>query len=131
MGRARLASVLTLVWSAIQAWSLLLLGFYPARHVVGWGLCAIFVAIAIGLWLARPWARVTFLVVGSGFVIFYATAYYLAGLPCAGDSSSCNMPLVLSQPILTVATLAILLMPLASNPTIERDARKSGARPSL
>jgi uncharacterized membrane protein len=131
MSRARLASLLTLLWSAIQAWSLVLLGFYPAFHIVGWGLCAIFLTIAIGLWFAKPWARVSFLVLGSGFVIFYIAAYYLARLPCASDSSSCNIPLVLSQPMLTIATLAILLRPLASNPTMERDARKSGARPSL
>jgi uncharacterized membrane protein len=131
MGRARVASLLTLLWSAIQAWSLLLLGFYPARHMLGWGLCVLFLAISVGLWLAKPWARVSFLILGTGFVIFYATAYYFAALPCATDSSTCNMSLVLSQPLLTFATLAILFKPLASNPTIERDARKSGARPSL
>ena len=128
MIRARLASLLTVLWSVIQAWSLLLLHFYPSRHFVGWGLCAVSLTIAIGLWLAKPWARVSFLVFGGGFVIFYAAAYYLAVFPCDHDSS-CNIPLVLSQPILMIATLGILFRPLASNPTIERDAPPA-ARPS-
>jgi len=130
MIRSRLASVLALLWSAVQAWSLMLLGFRPALHVVGWGLCVVFLTIAVGLWLAKPWARISFLVIGSGFVIFYVGAYYLSDLPCARDSSGCNIPLILSQPILTIATLAILFRPLASNPTIERDAPQAG-RPSL
>jgi len=125
----RLASVLTVVWCVIQAWSLLLLRFYPAQHVVAWGLCVVFLAVAVGLWLAKSWARVSYLVLGGAFVIFYAIAWYLTGFPCA-EGSGCNVPLVLSQPLLTVATLAILLRPLASNPTIERDAPQAG-RPSL
>jgi hypothetical protein len=40
------------------------------------------------------------------------------------------MLLVFSQPLLTLATLAILFKPWASNPTIERDAPQAG-RPSL
>ncbi len=129
MSRVRLASVLTVVWCAIQAWSLLLLHFYPKGHVVAWALCIIFLAVAVGLWLAKPWARMSYLVLGGGFVIFYVVAWYLTGFPCAEGSSGCNVPLVLSQPMLTIATLAILLRPLASNPTIERDAPQA-ARPS-
>jgi hypothetical protein len=129
MNRARLASLLTLLWSAIQGWSLLLLGFYPAYHIVAWGLCVVFLAVAVGLWLAKPWARVSYLVLGGGFVIFYVVAWYLTGFPCAEGSSGCNVPLVLSQPMLTIATLAILLKPLASNPTIERDAPQADAQP--
>ena len=129
MSRVRLASVLTVVWCAIQVWSLLLLRFYPTHHVAAWALCVIFLAVAVGLWLAKPWARVSYLVLGGGFVIFYVVAWYLTGFPCAEGSSGCNVPLVLSQPMLTIATLAILLRPLASNPTIERDAPQA-ARPS-
>ena len=131
MGRARLASVLAVAWAAIQAWSLLLLRFYPPQHIVGWSLCVAFLLVAIGLWLARPWARVLLLVLGVGFIVFYAAGFFVTGLPCAGDGSNCNIPLVLSQPLVTVAALVALLKPLASNPTMERDARKSGARPSL
>ena len=128
MNRARLASVLIALWSAVQAWSLLLIHYYPAQHPIGWILCVVFLAISIGLWLSRPWARVLFLVVGSGFVVFYAATFYFTGL-CTGDSSSCNVLLVLSQPVLTIAALATLVRSLASNPTIERDAPQAG-RPS-
>src|SRR5712692_3004940 len=98
------------------------LGFPSCTSCCRWGLCVVFLTIAVGLWLAKPWARISFLVIGSGFVVFYAGAYYLSDLPCARDSSGCNIPLILSQPILTIATLAILFRPLASNPTIERNA---------
>jgi len=130
MNRARLASVLVVAWSGVQAWSLLLLRFYPAQHMTGWILCAMFLAIAVGLWLAKPWARVLFLAVGSGFVVFYAAGFFLTDLPCAKESSSCNVPLLLSQPVLMIAALAILFRPMTSNRTIERDAPQAG-RPSL
>jgi hypothetical protein len=126
MSRVRLASVLTVLWCLVQAWSLLLLRFYPAQRVVAWGICVVFLAVAIGLWLAKPWARVSYLFLGGGFLIFYAISSYLTGFPCAEGSSGCNVPLILSQPMLTIATLAILLRPLAPNPTIERDAPEAG-----
>lgn len=129
MNRARLASLLTLLWGAIQGWSLLTLGFYPASHFVAWVICVASFIIALGLWIAKPWARVSYLIAGSGFVIFYAVASYLTGFPCASDSTGCNIPLVLSQPILTVATLAILLRSLLSNPAVEHDPRNSETHP--
>src|SRR5258706_12394214 len=94
MNRARLASVLVVAWSGIQAWSLLLLRFYPAQHMTGWILCVMFLAIAIGLWLANTWARVLFLDVGIGFVVFFAAVFFLTGLPSTHDTASCTVPLL-------------------------------------
>ena len=129
MARARIASVLVIGWGAIQVWTLLLLHFYPPQHIVGWSLCVVALLVAIALWLAKPWARVLFLVFGSGFVVFYVVVFYLSGFSCATDSSGCSIPLLLSQPLLMIAALALLVRPMASNPTIERDAPQA-ARPS-
>jgi hypothetical protein len=128
MARARFASVLVLGWSAIQVWTLLLLHFYPLQHIVGWSLSVLALLIAIALWVEKPWARVLFLVFGGGFVVFYAVVFYLSGFSCA-TGSGCSIPLLLSQPLLLIAALALMVRPLASNPTIERDAPQA-ARPS-
>jgi hypothetical protein len=115
MIRARLASLLTLLWSAIQAWSLWNLHFYPRQHPLGWGLCVFFLAISVGLWLRPPWARIAFLLVGSILAISYVAAYYFAQTPCTKDMSGCHPLLILSQPLLTVVALVILMKPLAPN----------------
>jgi hypothetical protein len=114
MSRARLASVLSLLWAAIQVGSLLVLGFYPPRHLSGWGIAIAFLVISGGLWLGKPWARVSLFAVGGILLAFYATLMYLRGFPCTKDSPGCLI-WAISQPALVVAALATLLSPLASD----------------
>jgi hypothetical protein len=115
MNRARLGSLLALLWSAIQAWSLWRLGFYPPRHLVGWAFCAVFLAISLGLWQRQPWGRFAFLTLGSVLVISYAIIYFFGQSPCTPNFSGCYPVLIVSQPLLTIVGLAILMKPLASN----------------
>jgi hypothetical protein len=115
MSRARLGSLLALLWSAVQVWSLFNLRFYPSQHPLGWTLCVVFLAISTGLWLRQPWARTAFLVVGGVLLVSYAVAYYFAQTPCMKDMSGCHPLLILSQPLLTAVGLATLAKPLASN----------------
>lgn len=131
MNRSRLASIIVFLWGVLQVWSLLLIGFYPKAHPVGWVLCLVAFGISVGLWMGKPWARITFLILGGGLAVSYAVVYFLGLTPCARDMAGCNVLLIISQPVLTLAALAILLKPFASNHTIERDARRNGARPSL
>jgi hypothetical protein len=114
MNRARLASVLTLLWAAVQVGSLLIMRFYPPRHLSGWGIALALLVISGGLWLQKPWARISLLVVGGVLVVFYATVTYRYGFPCRNDFPGCY-PWAISQPFLVVAALAALLWPLASN----------------
>lgn len=111
MNRSRLASIIVFLWSVMQVWSLLLIGFYPEAHPVGWALCLVAFVISAGLWMGKPWARVSFLILGGGLVVFYAAAYFLGLTPCAKDMTGCNILLVVSQPALTLAALATLLKP--------------------
>ncbi len=115
MSRGRLGSLLALLWSAIQARTLVYLRFYPPRHVVGWGLCAIFLAISVGLWLGKPWARMSFLAIGCLFVLVYAGLYLFANVPCWKDLPGCHPLWIASQPLLTIVALVVLWKPLASN----------------
>jgi len=111
--RAQWASLLTLAWSLIQAWSVLTIG--PRHHLVAWLLCGVFLAISAGLWLGTSWAKYSFLILGSVLVIIYVgAAYSFRGLPCGEHALSCYT-YVMSQPVLLVATFAVLLFPWISN----------------
>src|SRR5215475_9963538 len=89
MNHLRLASVLTLLWAAVQAGSLLLLGFYPPEHLSYWGLAIAFLVLSGGLWHQRPWARVCLFVVGGLLLVFNITEFRY-GFPCARDSADCS-----------------------------------------
>jgi hypothetical protein len=119
MTRTRLASLLTLLWAVIQVCSLVFIGHYPPRHLIGWVLAVLFLVISGGLWFGKLWSRRLFFIVGSALVVSYAVIMSMSGFPCGRDSPGCY-PWALSQPILVVATLVVLLWPLASNQRLER-----------
>jgi hypothetical protein len=117
MIRSRVASILILSWLVIQVTSLLKLGFGPFRHPIGWVLVLIFLAMSAGLYQASTcrWARVSFLIIGSSFVVFYAYAYFLWKPPCTETFGGCDTSWIFLQPLLVLATLIVLFKPLSSN----------------
>jgi uncharacterized membrane protein (DUF2068 family) len=78
-------------------------------------MCVLFLVISVGLWLRQPWARVTFLIVGSIFLVFYVVAYNFLQFPCTNHLVDCYPLLILSQPLLTVGALITLVKRFASN----------------
>jgi len=108
MRRAHLAAIFALLWSAIQVWTLLLIGFYPWDRPVGWMLCIVALVISAGLWAEKSWARISSLILGSFLIIFYAVAQIVNPNSCVHDPSNCNFLLILSQPVLMLAMLAFV-----------------------
>jgi hypothetical protein len=122
MVRARYASVILLLWCALQAWSLLAFeNIVHHRRLVGWGVIAIFLAIAGGLWFAKRWARIALLLIGGALLIAYVAIAYFDGAGCSNHSHWFRCySMVYSQPLLVVVALAILVRPLAPKSQFER-----------
>jgi len=55
--RRRLASLLAMLWAAVQAYFLLQLGGIASHHVTGWSLCLFALLLAILLVTNKKWAR--------------------------------------------------------------------------
>jgi hypothetical protein len=144
MSRARLGSLLGLLCSALLLWSLLIVvDPYPPRPYFEWSLCGVLFTASVGLWFNKNWARITFLVAGSIFVLFsiaatavgfacagnlvycyqnfvrseplFADIYYFVQVACVPQSLRCYTSFIYLQPVLTGLALALLVWPLASN----------------
>jgi hypothetical protein len=72
MNRARHAALLAILWDTLQAWFLLMMGYYPVGHVASWSACVLVLAASVALWMGSRWARIGFLVAGSAVVVLYA-----------------------------------------------------------
>src|ERR1700689_1176023 len=99
MTRSRLGSFLGLLCSSLLLWSLLIVvDPYPPRPYFEWGLFSVLFTASVGLCFNKNWARITFLIGGSVFVLF-SVAAIAVGFSCAGNLVNCYQSFVRSQPI--------------------------------
>jgi hypothetical protein len=116
----RIASILTFLWTILQAWFLDALSYGPSGHPGGWLLCVVMAGVSVGLWFEKPWARMSALVIAAAFIVFYAAvAYVRSGVGCLDDSMPCYAR-TLSQPFIMAVTLVVLIWHPASNYRMER-----------
>lgn len=119
MNPSRIASILTFLWTLIQVWNLVALGYSPSGHVMAWLGCAVMAGVCVGLWFERLWARMTVLVAATAFIIFYAVILYEHGVNCASDPMECYAQ-TFSQPLLLAVIIVVLTRRRASNNRIDR-----------
>jgi hypothetical protein len=72
----------------------------------------LFVSLAAALWIRARVARELALLIGTAFAIGYVVIAYRFGLGCGEDSIRCYVHL-LAQPLLVLAMLAALVVPMA------------------
>jgi hypothetical protein len=111
MNRARLAALLVALWSALQAWFLLVISYYPVGHMAAWGACVLVLTLSVALWAGYWSARLGFLLMGSALTAAYAATLWADGTSCTGSSLGCYAR-VLSQPLISIGIVLLLLKPL-------------------
>jgi hypothetical protein len=119
MGRARIAALLVLLWTALQAWFLVRIGFDFGGHRSAWVICVLGLALAVALWFQMPWARICCLGLGGLLLVLYVGTIFTVGTSCSGASLMCYGR-ILSQPALVAGILVTLFKPLASNNRMEQ-----------
>jgi hypothetical protein len=115
VSRARFIAALALLWSCVQATSLVLLYGSPLKHIAGWIWCLVFLFISAGLWFRARWARPLLLIAAAIFAVVYVSAYHLATFPCPGQTAGYLCAWADVQPVMVVAMLIFGALPLASN----------------
>jgi hypothetical protein len=114
MARMRIASIFALLWASLQVYDLASLHRFPPEHWLGWILGLLFVSLATALWIRARVARSLAILIGIAFAIGYVVTAYRLGLGCDESSIGCYVHL-LSQPLLVLAMLAALVVPMAYN----------------
>ena|ERR1700722_15051487 len=128
MTRMRIASVFALLWASVQVYDLARLHRFPPEHWLGWIFGLLFVALAAALWIRARVARSLAIFIGAAFGIGYVVIAYRFGLGCGEGSIRCYGHL-LSQPLIVVAMLAAVVVPMAYKFRIgaDREGRGPGA----
>ena len=119
MSANHIASILTFIWTLIQAWYLTALGYGPSGQPIAWLICAVMAVVSAGLWMEKPWSRIAGAAVATAWIIFYGVALFWHGVSCANDPIQCYVR-TMSQPILMAVVLVVLIRGPASNNRMER-----------